>query len=731
MHSSMQATTASRILAVGFFLVLASAWPAAATPANCADLFHAEKNNQKKTNPLLEVLTHRDQPIRFDMIEPELFDKAFPEALQISRQQIDAVKTQTSRADFSNTIEALDRAVEQIEIVSGLLHHYVSVQATPRLQEIFQKWVPAASELENSIVFDQTIFARVKDLYERRESLSLTPEQTTILSNVYRKFVSNGANLSNSEKTRVSEIDTRLSGLTQKFGQNLTTASAEAKLVVTDEASLVGLPAHILAPARELANSQGLTDSWVFRLKGAVPSTILTRAENRDLRQQVWTLLNRQNIDGPYDNRALVLEIVKLRQEKAQILGFRSHADLTTKERMAKNPEAVMKFIEDMASEYKPGAIQDAKELQDFATTQGSGKLAYWDIPFYVDKLRKERYAFDSEEVRPYLTLDAVHKGALKVAERLFDIEFIADPSATSWAPEVRAYRVMDKKNGAFIGFFYFDPFTRDGKQPGAWMNSLISAGEWAGEARRPHILNVMNFAPPAKGSPALISLGEARTIFHELGHGLHGLFSQTRYRVTASPQIAWDVVELPSQLFESWLKDPATLRSFAKHHETGEPLPFPLIEKIKRAENFRIATSNLGSMRMAAVDMAWYFGDGVKVKTPNDILDFEKATTAPYAVYPPSGALISPTFGHIFSGGYSAGYYSYKWADVLVADAWELFEQTGIYNRKTATRFRDQFLSRGSAEEASVLYENFRGRPADSKAVLRREGLIPPQVTP
>ncbi len=720
----MRLTLASRVLTFSSVLVLACSW-AAATPANCADLFNADKL-ATKSDPLLDVLNHRDQPIRFDLIEPELFEQAFPRVLQTAREQIDAVKNQTARADFTNTIAALDRAMEQIEVVTGLLQHYNSVLSTPRLQELQSKWFPIASDLENSIVFDAAIFSRVKDLYERRDSQNLTPEQTTILSSVYRKFVTNGANLAAREKTRVGEIDTLLSGLTQKFGKNLTAASAEAKLTVTDEASLRGLPEHILAPARELAAAEGLATGWTFRLKGTVPGTILTRAENRDLREKVWTTLNKQNIDGTHDNRALVLEIVKLRQEKARILGFRSHADLMTKDRMAKTPETVMKFIDDLAREYKPGALQDAKELQEFATSLGSGKLAYWDINFYVDKLRKERYAFDSEEVRPYLTLDAVHKGALKVAEKLFEVEFVPDSTATVWAPEVRVYRVMDKKDNSFIGFFYFDPFTRDGKRPGAWMNSLISGGEWGGEQRRPHVLNVMNFAPPAKGSPALISLGEARTIFHELGHGLHGLFSKTRYRVTASPQIAWDVVEFPSQLFESWLKDPATLQSFAKHHETGEPLPFPLIEKIKRSENFRVATSNLGSMRMAAIDMAWYFGDGLKVKTPEEILAFEQSITAPYAVYPPSGAMISPTFGHIFSGGYSAGYYSYKWADVLVADAWEMFTQNGIFDKQTAARFRTRFLEKGGSEEASVLYEQFRGRPADSKAVLRREGLLP-----
>ncbi|CAN5504954.1 M3 family metallopeptidase [soil metagenome] len=723
----MNTAHASRTLKIFFFLLVLALF-SKAQALTCELLF-----SNAELNPFRELLVAPEKPIRFDLVKPESIEIDFAEALQSARTGINAITAQTRRPNFKNTIAALNEVNEPLEIVASLLSHMTSVNSTPELRALNEKWMSKAQDLQNEINFNAALFGRVRDIFERRHSMRLSREQMTIVESLYRGFVSNGANLGEADKARVAAVDGRLTKITQDFSNNLTGASAKAKLTVTDETSLAGIPADVLAAAKELALTEGNPTAWTFTLKGSTPGMLQMYAENRNLRETVWKRSSGLNSSGEFDNRALVLEIVKLRQERAQILGFRSHAEFVTADRMAGTPEAVIDFITDLSREYKPGALKDAAELQEFATSQGSGPLAYWDMSYYTNKLRKARYDFDSEQLRPYLTLEAVHQGSLRVAERLFEIQFVPEPNVNTWADEVRVYRVIDKKDNTALGLFYFDPFTRDGKRPGAWMNTLVTGGEWGGRKVRPHVVNEMNFAAPAKGSPALLSLDDATTVFHELGHGLHGLLSKTRYRVTASPQIAWDVVELPSQLFESWLMDPATLQSFAKHYKTGEVLPLNLIEKAKRAENFRVASGNLGALRYAALDMAWYSGDISKVRNIEDLLSFEQQVTTPYLIYPHSGVLISPTFGHIFSGGYSAGYYSYKWADVLVADAWELFESEGIYNKKVAARYRSQFLAKGGAENAATLYERFRGRPVDSKAVLRREGLLPkePSRTP
>jgi peptidyl-dipeptidase Dcp len=699
--------------------------------ATCESLFEvatAAKTELAKAeiNPFRELLTSPEKPIRFDLVTPELIDENFSVALKIAREGVLAITTQTRRPDFKNTIAALHEVNEPLEIVANLLAHYNSVDSTPALRALYEKWMSKAQDLQNEINFNSALFLRIREVFERRNRLRLSVEQMTMVESLYRQFIANGANLSDAEKLRVAEIDIRLTKITQDFSSHLVSASAEAKLTVKDEKSLIGLPADLISSAKEIAEKEGNPSGWTFSLKGRIPGMIQTYAENRALRELAWRRSAALNSEGEFDNRPILIEIVKLRQERAQILGYRSHAEFVTADRMAGSPEAVMEFIDNLSREYRPGALKDAAELQSYATSQGSGPLAYWDVPYYINKLRKERYDFDSEQLRPYLPLESVHQGALKVAERLFGIEFVPELNASTWASDVRVYRVIDQKNKSFIGYFYFDPFTRDGKRPGAWMNTLITGGEWGGRKTRPHVINVMNFSPPAKGEPALLTLDDATTIFHELGHALHGLFSKTRYRVTASPQIAWDVVELPSQLFESWLMDPPTLQSFAKHFRTAQPLPIDLIAKAKSAENFRVASSNLGQMRYSALDMAWYSDASTRVRSADDVLPFEQQITAPLAIYPHSGVLISPTFGHIFSGGYSAGFYSYKWADVLVADAWELFASEGIFNKEIAARFRREFLSKGGSENAAVLYERFRGRAADPKAVLRREGLLP-----
>lgn len=710
----------ARVLLVAF--VLGTSTPAF-SQSLCDSMFASQSSN-----PVLALVRAPDVPIRFSELTDAAINNAYPEALALAQQRIARLRTDPRRPDFQNTIEELMRADDELESVHSILTSLVSMSMTPARKQIKDAWRDDIQKFSTEVAFDSVIFDRIKSVYERRDSLRLSREQMTILVDMYQGFAKYGATLNAAQKARVQEINIRLGELTTNFGENNREATEAAFVRVENEGRLEGLPKDVIAAAKEEAERQNEPNQWLISVK--LVSPVLDFAKDRNLREEMWKKYVHLSNGGQFDNRVNAIEIVKLNQEKAQIFGYASFAHMTTESRMAKNPETVLKFIENLRVTYKPAADKEARELFEFAVKDGykpnQGEptgLRPWDTGFYAERLQKSLFDFDSEVLRPYLPLEAVHQGALRAAERLYGIQFIEIKNADAWHPDVRVYEVREAKNQKPVGFFYFDPVTRNGKRSGAWMTTFRDGGEWAGQKRLPHVVNVMNFAPPTKDQPTLLSIDDVRTVFHELGHALHGLLTKTRYRSKSGPNVAWDFVELPSQLNEEWGRDPATLRSFARHYQTGEPMPLDYIEKLRRADNFLVASSGMRGLLYAAVDMAWYTGRWSHIKSPEEIEDAEKALVANFSSAPWVGRLITPGFNHIFAGGYSAGYYSYKWADAIVADAFEYFQANGIYNRRIANRYRSHILSKGGSEEAAVLYRRFRGQEPDPGALLRREG--------
>lgn len=681
--------------------------------------------SKKKSNPFLELKGSLDEPFPYDILTVEAAEEAFPDAVEIMKERVAAVKASKNKPNFKNTIQALREAFEALDLITNFIENFTYMATTPELQALSQVKLPEAAKLEMAIFLDADLFARVKDVYDRRMSLRLSREQMTILEEFYRAFVKNGAALSRSDKDRIQEIDSKIVLLSQLFDANLQNASNEIFVTVTEPSRLAGLPEDSVAAAKQLAITKNQPDSWLFSLQASSVQKVWTYAQDRSLREEVWHAYSHRNSKPPYDNSELLIEIAQLRQERAQILGYKDHAHFVTEDRMSEVPDNVLRFIEKLREKYRPAAEQEARDLQKFAEDQGVNfQLMSWDVPFYSNKLLLENYAVDSQQVRAYFTLEAVHQGSLRVAEQLYKIKF-TPKKATTWDPSVLTYEVHDSKNGKFLGFFYFDPYSRQGKKSGAWHTTMLTAGEWSGQPQRPHVLNVLNISPPTGDQPSLLNLGEVRTVFHELGHGLHSLLTKTRYRSVSGTQVARDFVELPSQLNETWVLDPKTLQSFARHYKTGEVMPLELIQKIKRTENFRVGSAGLGQLRLGALDMAWHSASVSSIRTRKDLENLESSLSTLYSVYPSTGTIASTAFSHIFSGGYSAGYYSYKWSDALVADAFEYFSAKGIYNARLANSYRHQILSKGGSEKPALLYRRFRGQEPDPDALLRREGLL------
>lgn len=678
------------------------------------------------SNPLLNIANKEDKPFDYRGFSDHYFIKGLPKALANAKARLKALRETKDAPTFENTIVGLIGVTDNLDPINLIFDSYLSMKATPKLEKFATSFNPRLAKFSNSILFDPIIFARVKSVYDQRAQLKLTKEQSTLLENTYRRFVRNGALLGEADKKTIDEIDARLTVLTELFKQNLNKAIATFTLRVTDAKRLAGIKGDVLAVAKKLAESKGEPNAWHFTLLPGSVSGIMNYAEDRSLREEMWRASAARAASGSNDNRPLAIEIAQLRQKRAKVLGYATHAHYTTEERMAQNPDNVLKFIERLKSYYRPAAEKDLAELEQFAASKGhQGSLMAWDTGYYSEQLSTERYSFDSNALKAYFPFDAVLDGALKTAGRLFNVEFIERKDLSVWHPTVRAFQVRDSNTKAHIGYYYNDPYSRPGKRPGAWMTATQEQGFNNGRNKRPHILNVLNLTPPTADQPSLLSIDDVRTVFHELGHGLHGLLTQGNYRTLTGTNVAWDFVELPSQLNELWAMDPQVMQSFARHYKTGEVIPLDLIEKVRRADTFQAGLFGLRQIRMGALDMTWYTSDVSWMSKPEDVQKLEEQIKD-YSLLPTMGTVISPAFAHIFSGGYSAGYYSYKWADVLVADAFELFEQKGLFDEKTAGKYRRAILEMGGKENAAILYRRFRGRDADPEAMLRREGLIP-----
>ncbi len=678
-------------------------------------------------NPLLQPSTVPNGAPPFDRVTLEHFKPAFEATIEAAREKIAAIRDNEAVPDFQNTIAALEAADHELGRVSSIFFNLLSAESNDEMQALAQEISPILSDFSNDVMLDEALYARVKSVWDNRDKLDLTVEQATLLENSYLGFVRNGAELDEKGKARKREIDARLSQLSNTFSDNSRKATKAYLLVIDDEARLAGLPESAKAAASETAAEKGHHGKWAFTLD--IPSylPLMQSAEDRALREEIWRARSRTALGGEFDNAPVIQEIVKLRGERAELLGYETHADYVLERRMAKTPGTVHDFLEKIKTVAKPAAKKDFEELQAFAREQGGpDKLEAWDTAFYAEKLRKEKFDFDDEALRPYFPVDRVIDGAFGAAEKLFDIRFEKSDAYPVYHQDVTTYDVYDKNSNELIGVFYTDFFPRDGKRGGAWMTTYRDAGMYDGEKKVPLVSIVCNFTKPVGGKPALLTHDEVTTLFHEFGHSLHGLLGEGEHPSLTGTNVFWDFVELPSQLMENWCYEKEALDMFAQHHETGEPIPEELIRKLNDGRTFMAGSAALRQVSLGTLDMA-YHGKAGK-QGIDDVEAFEDSVTADLRFTDRQGAVMSTGFGHLFAGGYSAGYYSYKWAEVLDADAFEAFQEAGIFDKETASRFRDNVLSKGGTEPPDVLYRRFRGRDADPDALLRRDGLLPPK---
>lgn len=674
-------------------------------------------------NPLLEKFDTPFETAPFHLIKPEHYVPAVKEAIQLAKSEIEAIKS-SPLPDFENTIVALDRAGEKLNIISSIFFNINSAETNDEIQALAREISPLLTAHSNDVLLDEALFGRIQLVYEQKAGFQLTEEQKTLLDKTYKAFVRNGAKLDDTQKARLREIDREMSQLSLKFGENVLAETNKFELVVENEADLSGLPEAIKEAAAQTAEEKGKPGKWVFNL--AFPSYIpfMTYSEKRELRKQLFIAYNTKSCKGDeLDNQQNIKDMLRLKNERVNLLGYPRYADFVLEERMAKSASTVMDFLQNLLEKAKPKAESELAELTSFAKElDGLEQLEKWDFAYYAEKLKKKKYEVDDELLRPYFKLENVIEGVFTTAEKLFGIRFVENTAIPKYHPEVTTYEVIDT-DGSHVGVFYADFFPRPGKRNGAWMTSYRGQKIINGVDHKPHVSIVCNFTKPTKTKPSLLTFNEVTTLFHEFGHALHGMLAQGNYESLSGTSVFWDFVELPSQIFENWCYEKECLDLFAKHYETDEPIPAELIHKIKNAANFHQGYQTVRQISFGLLDMAYHGSDPQKI---SDIPAFEKEVMKATQLLPEvEGTLMSTSFSHIFQGGYAAGYYSYKWAEVLDADAFELFLERGIFDRETANSFKHNILAAGGSEHPSILFKRFRGRDPQPEALLKRAGLI------
>lgn len=670
-------------------------------------------------NPLLTPSTLDHDAFAFDRLKDTHFLPAFDQALEEAHVRLAELRSATDAPTFDNTLERLEALGDRLELVSSVFTNLLSAHTNATLQNLAREVMPRLAEFANDVHLDERVFARVKAVHDARDTLELSAEQARLLDETYKGFVRNGALLPAADKTRLRQLDQRLAILGQQFGDNVLAATQAYRLLLTDEAQLAGLPQSVVEAAAAAARERDQT-GWLFTLDQPSYLPFLKFSERRDLREQIWRAAQTRATSGEHDNRSLCLEIAKLRHERARLLGFDTHADFVLQERMAGTPDRVRAFLDRLAGPSLQAAKRDLEELRAFA---GVDDLQPWDFQFYSERLQQQRYQLDDEKLRPYFRLENVVDGVFEHARRLYGLVFQPRKDLPAYHPDVQVFEARQEANGEFVGLFYADFFPRASKRNGAWMTTFRNQGLFEGRVVRPHVSIVCNLTKPTPTRPSLLTLDEVRTVFHEFGHSLHALLSRCHYRSLAGTNVYWDFVELPSQIMENWVAEKEGLDLFARHHETGETMPAEDVERIKAAARFQAGWMSLRQLNFATLDFAWHGGDPSEV---SDVEAFETAATRATTLFDHvPGTMMSPSFSHIFAGGYSAGYYSYKWAEVLDADAFELFKERGLFNRSVADSFRENVLERGGTEHPMELYKRFRGREPDVDALLRRDGLV------
>ncbi|EWH15023.1 oligopeptidase A [Cellulophaga geojensis KL-A] len=670
-------------------------------------------------NPLLSPF----DTAPFSKIENEHFMPAFTQAMADARAEIDAITNNTNAPTFKNTIEALDFAGQQLDRISSVFFNLNSAETNEKIQKIAQEVSPLLSEFGNDITLNEALFKRVKAVYEQKDNLDLTVEQQTLLDKRYKGFSRNGANLAEDKKTRLREIDAELSKLKLKFGENVLAETNKFKMHLTNEEDLDGLPEGEKEAAAQLAKSKDL-DGWLITLDYPSYIPFMKYAKNRELRKKLSLAFGSKAFKGDeLDNQENVLKIAKLRHERANLLGYKTHANFVLEERMAETPEKVHSFLNELLEKAKPAAEREFKQLEDFAKElDGIDQLQKWDGAYYSEKLKQKLFNLDDEILKPYFKLENVIAGVFKVAEKLFGLQFKEVTNVDKYHEDVKTYEVFDAEN-TFVSLFYADFHPRSGKRGGAWMTSYKPQYIKDGVNVRPHISNVCNFTKPTDTKPSLLTFNEVTTLFHEFGHGLHGMLANTTYPSLSGTSVYWDFVELPSQVLENWCYEKEALELFATHYQTGEVIPMELVQKIKESATFQEGMQTLRQLSFGLLDMSWH---GVAPTNFTNVKAQEEKAFTGTDLYPSTAeTCMSTAFSHIFQGGYSSGYYSYKWAEVLDADAFAYFKEEGIFNKDVATKFKDNVLSKGGTENPMVLYKRFRGAEPKVEALLERAGLL------
>ena len=673
-------------------------------------------------NPLLTESTAPFGAPEFDKIEDAHYLPAFEAAIAEAKAEIDAIVANQDEPTFENTIEAMEYSGQTLNQVAGIFYNLMEANTNDTMQAIAEQISPMLTEYSMYVSLNNDLFQRVKAVYEKKEELGLEDDQLKLLENNYKDFVRGGANLSDEDKAQYSKWSEELSLATLQFSKNVLAATNAYTLHVTDEADLAGLPEYVKTMAAETAAEKGL-EGWAFTLQYPSFSPFMKYSQNRELRKQLWIAYNSRAVGGENDNTEIVKQIIDLRIKIANILGYETYADYALENRMAKTTTTVNEFIKDLLEPSMKYAKKDVADVLAYAKKNGFNdtKLMPWDFTYWSERYQEAEYSLNAEELKPYFQLESCIDAVFGLANRLYGVNFEELNNVPKYHEDVKVYEVTDA-DGSHLALFYADFFPRASKRGGAWMTEFRGQSIRNGVENRPFISIVCNFTKPTADTPSLITHDEFTTFLHEFGHALHGIFAEGRYGSLTGTSVSRDFVELPSQIMENWAFEPEYLNSFAKHYQTGEPIPAELIEKVVAAKNYLAGYGQVRQLHFGYLDMAWHT---LKEVPAVSALEFEQKVLAPYAVLPSvEGTAFSTSFSHIFSGGYSAGYYSYKWAEVLEADAFSLFKEKGIFNTEVSNSFRENVLSKGSTKDADVLYRNFRGHDPQPEALMEKLGL-------
>lgn len=683
-------------------------------------IFSCSKTDQ---NPFFTEWKTPFQTPPFQKIKDQHYMPAFEKGMKLQKQEIQTIINNPETATFENTIEAMEKSGELLTTVSHVFYNMNSANTNDSLQSIAKKIAPLLSKHQDDILLNDSLFQRVQLVYEQKDNLDLTPEQNKLLDEYYKDFVRGGANLDEAKKAELREINKELSVLTVQFGENVLKEDNAFELVIEKEEDLAGLPENVIQGAAEAAKGKGYEGKWVFTLHKPSMIPFLQYSEKRDLREKIFTAyINRGNNNNELDNKKILSRIAALRVKKANLLGYKTHADFVLEKNMAKTPGAVYDLLNKLWEPALKMAKKGAYELQTMIFEEGNNfQLKPWDWWYYAEKVKKAKYDLDEEMLRPYFKLENVINGAFMVANKLYGIRFEERKDIPTYHEDVKVFEVKEA-DVTHIGILYTDYFPRESKRGGAWMSDFRKQSNIGGNKVTPVLYNVGNFSKPTADQPSLLSFEEVNTLFHEFGHGLHALLSNCTYPKLSGSDVAWDFVELPSQIMENWASDPEVLKMYAKHYETGEPIPDELIEKIKAASKFNQGFATVEYLAASFLDMDWHT---LTEPTELEPIEFENQSMKKIGLI--SEIVVryrSPYFRHIFSGSYSAGYYVYIWAEVLDADAFRAFKETSLFDQKYAQSFRENILAKGGTEDPMTLYKRFRGREPEIDPLLIKRGL-------